>query len=100
MTENGACIDGRLHKIHDDLAFNYDSSDFMRPWMVRTRASGQVDLTFEPFFERVAKTDLLILKSEVHQVFGRYKGSIAAADGTRYEISDLLGWVEQHNARW
>jgi hypothetical protein len=100
MTENGACIDGRLHKIHDDLAFNYDSSDFMRPWTVQTRASGLVNLKFEPFFERVAKTDLLILKSEVHQVFGRYKGSIAAADGTRYEISDLLGWVEQHNARW
>lgn len=100
MNENGACTDGRLHKIHDDLDFTYDPADFMRVWTVRTRSTDAVDLTFTPFFERVAKTDLLLLKSEVHQVFGHYNGAITLDDGVHHEIRDLLGWVEQQDARW
>jgi len=100
MTENGVCVDGRLTKIGDDLDFDYDAANFMRPWKVRTRKSGRVDLRFEPFFERVAKTDLLLMKSEVHQVFGHYSGSVVAEGGDEVTIDGLVGWVEQHTARW
>lgn len=100
MNENGVCIDGRLHKIHDDVDFDYDPGDFMRPWAVRSRNSDTVSLTFTPFFERIAKTDLFVLKSEVHQVFGHYNGSITTGDGARHDISNLVGWVEQQDARW
>jgi hypothetical protein len=48
----------------------------------------------------VAKTDALILKSEVHQMFGRYKGRVVTDEGKTLEISDLVGWAEEHNARW
>ncbi len=36
MTENGICVDGRLTKISEDLAFEYDRADMMKPWRVRT----------------------------------------------------------------
>jgi hypothetical protein len=61
---------------------------------------GRLDLVFTPFFERVAKTDALILKSEVHQMLGRYKGRVVTDEGKTLEISDLVGWAEEHNARW
>jgi hypothetical protein len=61
---------------------------------------GRLDLVFTPFFERVAKTDALILKSEVHQMFGRYNGWVMADEGEKIEIIDLVGWAEEHNARW
>ncbi len=100
MTENGVCVDGRLSKIGEDLSFHYDRSDFRRPWSVRSICSSRVDLRFVPFFERVAKTDLLVLRSEVHQVFGHYSGAVVADGGDALQLDGLLGWVEQHQARW
>jgi len=100
MTENGICVDGRLTKIGDELEFTYDSNDYMRPWTVRSRASDAVDLKLVPFFERVAKTDLLVMRSEVHQVFGHYSGSVTVESGEKLDIDGLVGWVEQHRARW
>jgi len=100
MTENAICIDGRLTKIGDELEFTYDSDDYMRPWTVRSRSSDAVDLKLVPFFERVAKTNLLVMRSEVHQVFGHYSGAVMAESGERIAIDGLVGWVEQHQARW
>lgn len=100
MTENGLTLAGRLHKVHEDLEFSYDPRDFMQPWLVRSVGSARVELTLTPFFERVAKTDLLLLKSEVHQVFGRYNGTVVAGDGEVIEVRDMIGWVEQQDARW
>lgn len=100
MTENGICVDGRLHKIAEPLDFRYDAANVLQPWDVRTIGSQRVDLRFEPFFERVAKTNLLVLKSEVHQVFGYYSGTVVTDGGDTVRINRLLGWVEQHEARW
>ena len=100
MTENGICVDGRLHKIHEDLRFEYDKSDYMKPWHVRSVGSDRVDLRLDPVFERVANTNLLLLKSDVHQVFGHYSGTVRDDDGGQIEIDGLVGWVEQQDARW
>src|SRR6185436_3904336 len=43
MTENALCLDGRLHKIGDDVQFAYDTRDFMKPW---TLSSPRVALRF------------------------------------------------------
>jgi hypothetical protein len=97
MTENGLCIDGRLHKVHEDLKWEYDTADFMKPWRV---LSDRVDLRLDPIFERVTKTNLLVLKSQVHQVFGHYSGTVVEDDGRAVAINGLVGWVEQQDARW
>lgn len=99
MTENGICIDGHLTKISEDLNWSYDSSDFMRPWRI-VAPSGQIDLAFTPLLERVAASDLWLVKSEVHQMFGHYEGEITTADGTAIQVRHLLGWAEDHVAKW
>ncbi len=100
MNENGICIDGVLSKISEDLVFDYNPADYMRPWQIRTHVSDQVDVTFTPFFERVAKTNALILRSEVHQMIGHFSGRVVDDAGRAYNISRLVGWAEDHYARW
>lgn len=100
MTENGICVDGRLTKIGEELEFTYDRGDYMLPWTVRTRGSNAIDLKLVPVFERVTRKDLVIMRSEVHQVFGHYSGSLVAEGGEELTVDGLVGWVEQHRARW
>jgi hypothetical protein len=99
MNENGLCIDGRLTKLSEDVVFDYDSHHFMAPWHLHTSQTDRVDLRFEPFFERVAKTDALVIRSEVHQMIGRFYGTLKV-DGTPIPIDGAVGWAEDHQARW
>lgn len=99
MTENGICIDGRLSKISEDLKWSYDKDNFMRPWRIKA-PSGRIDLTFTPFMERVAASDLWLVKSEVHQMFGHYQGTITTSDEATIEVHNLIGWAEDHVAKW
>lgn len=99
-TENGICIDGRLTKIGEDMVWEYDSRDFMKPWRLRTSHSDLVDLTFKPFYERVALSNLLLIRSEVHQCIGRFEGRVKTAGGETVEVRDVVGWAEEHHARW
>lgn len=100
MNENGICIDGVLSKISEDLIFEYNSADFMQPWRISTALSDRVDVHFKPFYERVAKTNALILGSEVHQLIGRFSGTVIDDRGKSYTFTDLIGWSEEHYARW
>ncbi len=97
-TENTVILDGRVHKL-GQVDFTYDNTDFMRPWTMRS-PDGRLDLTFTPFLERVAKTNLLVITSEVHQMFGRYAGAIVTDDGETIAIDGLTGFAEEHHATW
>lgn len=97
-TENAVILDGRVHKL-GDVAFDYKSGDFMRPWRF-TDDAGRLDLTFTPFKDRTARTNLGVIFSEVHQMFGRYNGRAVLDDDTALEIRDLIGFAEEHRARW
>jgi hypothetical protein len=101
MTENGLCIDGRLTKISEDLRFEYDRADMMKPWGVRTTVTDRIDLRFEPEFERATGSghpDSWF--TNAHQMFGRYSGRITPERGEPIELRDLFGWIEEHEARW
>jgi len=98
-TENGVCVDGRLHKISEELTWQYERRNWMRPWRI-SAPSGAVDLTFTPFLERVAASDVWLVRSEVHQMFGRYNGAVATSEGETIPVRDLVGWAEDHVARW
>ncbi len=98
-TENGVCVDGRLHKISTDLTWEYSKQEFMRPWRITT-PTGQVDLTFTPFMERVAASNVGIVRSEVHQMFGHYRGQVITTEGEVVPVHDLVGWAEDHAAVW
>lgn len=95
-TENTLLLDGRIHKLAA-VDFDYDNTDFMRPWTMR---SDRVDLTFTPFLERTAKTNLVLIRSEVHQMFGHYTGVVVDDLGNAIPVEGVTGWAEEHQARW
>jgi hypothetical protein len=97
-TENALILDGRIHKL-DQVTFEYDSSDFMKPWKF-TDNEGRLDLDFTPFKDRFAATKLLVIDSQVLQLFGRYSGKVISAEGEEIQINDLIGFAEEHQARW
>jgi hypothetical protein len=97
-TENTVILNGRVHKLAQ-VDFSYNPRNFMQPWRM-VAADGRLDLTFTPFVERVAATNLLLIASKVHQLFGRYSGHIVADDGERIAVDGLVGFAEEHHARW
>lgn len=99
MTENAIFVDGVMTKIHEDVLFEYDRNDFMKPWTIRSKFSETVNLTFTPFFERVAKTDAKLIRSEVHQVIGYYNG-LVKLENCSLRISQMIGCAEEHIAKW
>jgi len=97
-TENAVVLDGRIHKL-GAVDFAYDPHCLKSPWKM-TSPDGRLALDFVPSIERVAKTDLLVLSSEVHQIFGFYRGTFLADDGERINLEGLRGFVEEHHAKW
>lgn len=97
-TENAIILDGRIHKL-GKVKFDYDPSNFMRPWSMRS-PDGRLELEFVPFKERVATSNLLVITSEVHQMFGRYQGSVVTDEGETIPVQGLTGFAEEHHAKW
>lgn len=96
--ENALILDNSIHKL-ELVKFDYISGDYMKPWKF-TDAEGRLDLVFTPFIDRIAKTNLGIIYSEVHQMFGRYNGIAVTDDGETIQIKELIGFAEEHHARW
>ena len=40
------------------------------------------------------------MATDFHQLFGRYSGVLVTADGERLPVDGLLGYMEQHYAKW
>jgi hypothetical protein len=97
-TENCLVLNGKVHKL-SDVKFQYDPVDYMKPWKF-TDSENRLDLDFVPFKERLAQTNLGIIFSEVHQMFGRYSGRVTTDGGSLLQIDNLLGFAEEHHARW
>jgi hypothetical protein len=97
MTENALCVDGRLHKIGDDVQFAYDTRNFMKPW---TLSSPRVALRFVPFREKTLNVPLVVAGAELHLCFGHFSGTVITDDGTELPIDRLLGWSEEFRGRW
>lgn len=98
--ENAILINGKLIKIVSDVIFQYDKHDLMKPWHIYSKESDDVDLEFQPFYHRTAKTNALLLYSKVDQMIGTFKGFVRDDNKKVYIIRDATGWAEQHHARW
>lgn len=97
-TENCFFIDGKMTKL-DRVQFTYDTSNYLKPWYFSSN-DGKLELTFQPFFDRVAGTNIVIIKSKVHQLFGTYSGTVMTDAGEKIPVQGLIGWAEEHKARW
>jgi hypothetical protein len=57
---------------------------------------GNESLTFHQEAERGAKSNLLVIRSEYRQPFGRFTGTLPGVG----EITDAYGVMEFHNVVW
>jgi len=99
FTENAVTVDGRLHKIGRELTWHYDWDEPMRPWRV-TDEGGALDLTLTPRYDKHSGTNAVLLRTEVHQVFGTWAGTVVAEDGRRLTLDGALGFAEESRNRW
>lgn len=97
QTENGLFVDGRLHKIHEELTWTYDREDWTAPWLIEGE---RVNVRLTPFHERVARTNLLVVAGETHQCFGTFSGWAVDDHGQRVDLDGLVGWAEEARNRW
>jgi hypothetical protein len=97
--ENGLLIDGRLHKIMEDLRWDYDPTDWMRPWRVRAEHSRMLDVILEPIVAHRSNVSLGVLGTGGVCCFGRWHGTLRF-DGQELRIRDLVGWAEEFAHRW
>ena len=81
VTDHAIILNGKVNKL-GQVSYKYDTADFKKPWQMKSD-DGRLELEFVPFFERVAKTNAIILSSEVHQMFGRYYGKLVMDDGEK-----------------
>ncbi|WCN84613.1 DUF2804 family protein [Micromonospora sp. LH3U1] len=97
VTENGLFVDGRLQKIGDELRWTYDRSDWLRPW----RVSGErVGVEFQPFHEKVARTNVGVVANKTRKCFGHFPGWAKTDGGTTVSLDGLVGWAEEARNRW
>jgi hypothetical protein len=97
-TENCLILDGRVHKL-EFVQFTYDDTNYMNPWNF-SDSEQRLELEFKPFTERIARTNLGIIVSEVHQLFGHYSGYVITDNSETLHIHNLVGFAEEHHAKW
>lgn len=102
-SENILFYDGIGHKL-DRVTFripkNADGSDdFLSAWHF-TENNGRVNLVFEPILDRHAETDVKLLYSLQHQVFGKFSGTCILDDGRKVVLKEFLGFAEKVKNRW
>lgn len=97
--ENGILVGGRLHKVMEDLRWDYDPSDWMRPWRVRAPQSTAIDLTLTPVHAHRVRTSVGVLATAGVCCFGRWSGTVRV-DGRTLTLRDVVGWGEEFAHRW
>ncbi len=101
-TENMLFYDGRAHKL-EHVAFNIPKKggeyNYMSPWTF-TSSDGRFEMDFVPVLDRASCTDVKLIKSDQHQVFGNFSGTAILDNGRRIEIKDFHGFAERVENKW
>ena len=102
-SENMVFYDGYATKLND-ITFdipkdNKGHNDYLQPWKV-TSSDGALELSFAPILNRHSDINLLVLRSNQNQVFGKFSGTIRLKDGQVVEIREMLGFAECVFNKW
>ena len=102
-SENMIFVDGVAHKL-TDVSFNIPRTadgkdDFMKPWTFSS-ADGRFEMDFLPIIDRAACTDVKLICSDQHQVFGKFSGKMVLDDGSIIHLKDFMGFAEKVHNKW
>lgn len=62
---------------------------YTEEWQILS-SDGRLEGDFVPIFDRSAKTDVKLIMTDQHQVFGRFTGKAVLDDGKMLDIKDFL----------
>ena len=97
-TENMVFFDGKAHKL-EDVTFHIPASGYMDPWRFGS-SDGRFEMDFFPILDRASNTNILIIQSDQHQVFGRFTGYAVLDDGRKIRVENFPGFAEKVMNRW
>ncbi len=102
-SENMLFYDGKAHKI-SEVKFNIPGEEegkcrFEEPWTF-TSDDGRFEMDFVPVIDRASCTDVKLIKSDQHQVFGKFSGKAVLDDGKVIEVKDFFGFAEKVENKW
>ena len=99
-TENMLFYAGKAHKL-SRVTFHIPGGekDFLSPWTFDSD-DGRFTMDFVPVLDRASCTDLKLIKSDQHQVFGRFTGRAVLDDGTEIRVKDFPGFAEKVENKW
>ncbi len=95
-TENAVLIDGRLHKISEELVWDYDLRDETAPWHIH---GAGLDAMMTPEYPKRAHTNVGILASSTTQVFGTWSGTWTHGSVV-VAFDSLVGFAEETHQLW
>ena len=101
-SENMLFYGGKAHKLSQvrfHIPMKDGREDYLSPWTF-TSDDGRFEMDFAPILDRAACTDFKLLKSDQHQVFGRFTGRAVLDDGTEIHVSNFLGFAEKVENKW
>lgn len=101
-SENMLFYDKKAYKL-EDVIFNIPKDEkgkyeYLKPWTV-TSKDLSINLSFTPILDRKDLTDIIIIKSLQHQVFGYFNGTIKV-DNMTINIKDSVGFAERVTNHW
>ena len=101
-SENMLFYNGKAHKLGGvtfHIPMRGGAEDYLSPWRFSSD-DGRFEMDFVPILDRAACTDFKLLKSDQHQVFGRFTGRAVLDDGTVISVKDFLGFAEKVENKW
>ncbi len=102
-SENMLFYDGTAHKL-DQVTFHIPGGEtgqeqYMKPWTF-TSSDKRFEMNFEPILDRCSNTDVLLIASRQHQVFGYFSGQAVLDNGQIIELDHFLGFAEKVSNKW
>lgn len=102
-SENCIFYDGKMHKL-ENVTFNIPKDEkgnyqYTKPWTF-TSSDGRFEMNFNPLLDRKSKTDVGIICSDQHQVFGKFNGKMILDDGKIIELKDFTAFAERVFNKW
>ncbi len=101
-SENMLFYDGIAHKLEEvqfHITMVNGRENYMAPWTI-TDNRDRVRLSFQPIIDRAADTNFVLLRSDQHQIFGRFSGTVKLDTGRVLQINNLIGFAEKVHNKW
>lgn len=101
-TENMLFYNGKAHKL-SKVRFKIPGRRRRRRYMDQWEFSsgdGRFEMRFDPILDRSACANFGLLKSNQHQIFGKFTGLAVLDDGTEVFVKDFLGFAEEVENKW